>query len=109
MYGCSFKKTIVWNLILERKFKLLSKGKRPLIQHQSSIFDFVLVPQGISNFIRAINLVDLDNIPCDPFKRPIILSFHVNQTDKIRHCYWLKRPSQQCGRKFTRTKIRNKV
>ena len=43
---------------------------------------------------NAPRTVDVDNLPCDPSKRPKILSYDPNQRDEIRRLYWLRGPTQ---------------
>ena len=52
-----------------------------------------------------LNVVDVDNLPSDPSERPRILSYNVNQRDKIRRHYWIKGPNQPRGHEFPQTKF----
>ena len=53
--------------------------------------------------------VDVDNLPCDPSKRPKILSYDPNQRDEIRRLYWLRGPTQPRGHVFPTKQIRSKL
>ena len=87
------------------------KGKTRCSSSSTSAPDistYVLPLQSTSNFTTLINIVDLDNVPLDPSKRPRILSYNVNRRDQIHRLYSLKRPCQPNDHKFRKTKIWNK-
>ncbi|KAI3690317.1 hypothetical protein L2E82_48297 [Cichorium intybus] len=87
-----------------------SKRKTPYVSTstEDNVHSHVPVFQSTSNFTMPNNIVDLDNLPCDPADRPRILSYNVNQRDEIRRRYWLKGPNQPSGHILPQTTIGNK-
>ncbi|XP_071699686.1 uncharacterized protein [Rutidosis leptorrhynchoides] len=50
-----------------------------------------------------ISVVEMDNLPWDPYDRPRILQYNPNQRDEIRRQYWIRGPSQPRGYDFPKT------
>ena len=71
--------------------------------------DTVPVRQPTPNFTTPINVMDLDDLPSDPFERPRILSYNINQRDEIRRHYLVKGPCQPSRKEFPQTKIGDKL
>ena len=61
------------------------------------------------NFTTPINVLDLDDLPSNPSKRPRILSYNVNQRDEIRWHYLVKGPWQPNRKAFPQRKIGDKL
>ena len=82
---------------MENYFKKLpSKRKTPCPSSSTSTTNvdnsnpIPPLPPRTSNFTTPINVMDLDDLPSDPFERPRITCYNVNQRDEIRRRYWVK-------------------
>ncbi|XP_071712423.1 uncharacterized protein [Rutidosis leptorrhynchoides] len=56
-----------------------------------------------------INVVEIDDLPYDPYYRPRIFQYNPNQRDEIRRQYWIRGPSQPRGNDFPKTNGRRFV
>ena len=68
--------------------KIPSSKRKTSCPSLTTDINSIPICQPTPNFTTPINVLDLDDISSDPYERPRILSYNVNQRDEIR-CHYL--------------------